>query len=119
MPKKKKTQKDFNKRLSALRKSKGVTQAVFAEKIGISRRALAHYETKAEKMPCGDVLIKMAVALDVSTDELLGKKSIQRNVISNKEARLINKLNAVLTLKRNDQKSVIRYIDALTKTSSP
>lgn len=62
----------MGERLRSLRKSKGYTQEDLAELAGIGRPNLAKYET-GKSLPSVDILIKLADALDVSTDYLLGR----------------------------------------------
>lgn len=107
----------FGERLARLRKENGLTQEEFAEKIGISRRALAYYETETQKLPDGETVLRMANTLDISVDQILGAKQIRRKRPSPKEARLINKLRRVEKLPPNDQKAVLKYIDALIKVA--
>ena len=116
--KKKKTEEPspFGQRLAELRKKKGFTQEEFADKIGISRRALAYYETEAPKPPDGETLLSIAKSLKISVDQLLGVKKVQ-TATSPKEARLMNKLQRVANLPESDKKAVLRYIDALVKTA--
>jgi len=108
----------FGVRLASLRKQRGFTQAEFARKIGISRRALAYYEVETDKMPGGNLLLIMADVLGITVDQLLGVKQIKRKERSPKEARLMNKLKKVHGLSKQDQKAVLRYIDALLETSA-
>lgn len=58
-------------RLIEARKSKGLTQAEFAERIGVHARQVARYEV-GENNPTIDVVIKMAKTLDCSIDWLAG-----------------------------------------------
>ena len=62
----------FNKKLKELRNKNGITQANMAEQLGISARAYQHYETGTRE-PNIDKLIKLAIILNVSLDELLCK----------------------------------------------
>lgn len=112
----KKHRSSFGERLSTLRKEKGYTQEAFSQLIGISRRALAYYEVESDRPPTGDTLLKMAAELDITVDQLLGVKSLDKKG-SRKEARLLNKLKQVGTLSKQDQRAVLRFIDALVKTS--
>ena len=106
----------FGRRLVELRKSKGITQEVLAEKVGLSRRAVAYYETEGSRPPAGDALLKIAQVLGVSVDELLGAKAIRRKRPSPKQARLLNRLRKVENLPPQDQRAVLKYIDALSGT---
>lgn len=61
----------FGERLAQLRKAAGYTQQQLADEIGASRRQVAYYEGESEHPPAG-LLIALAQALNVTTDELLG-----------------------------------------------
>lgn len=61
---------DFSHRLAALRKERGLTQAVFAERVGVHSSQLRRYESGGSQ-PSLEVLRKMALALSVSADVLL------------------------------------------------
>ncbi|PKN04420.1 MAG: transcriptional regulator [Deltaproteobacteria bacterium HGW-Deltaproteobacteria-9] len=65
----------FGKRLADLRKLAGYTQRQLAEEIGVSQRVIAYYEGET-KYPPTTLLPFLALALGVSTDELLGLKPV-------------------------------------------
>jgi transcriptional regulator with XRE-family HTH domain len=114
---KKNTKKNFGERLASIRKEKGITQAEFARKIGISRRAMAYYEVETDKMPDGELLLKMAEVLEISIDQLLGVKPLEQKQMTLKEARTLNKLKKVLHLPEQDQKTVLRVVDSLVQAN--
>ncbi len=64
----------FGERLALLRKAAGYTQQQLADEIGASRRQVAYYEGESEHPPAG-LLIELAQALNVTTDELLGVRT--------------------------------------------
>jgi len=61
---------DFAHRLAAIRKDKGLTQQVLADRIGIHVSQVRRYEAGTNQ-PTLDVLRAMAVALSVTTDTLV------------------------------------------------
>lgn len=61
---------EFPKRLTALRKKKGMTQRVLAETIRISVVQIQRYES-GKSQPTLDVIKRLAVALGVSSDLLI------------------------------------------------
>lgn len=63
----------FQDNLRRFREATGLTAKDFAEKIGIKYGTYSSYET-AGKEPKFDTLIKIAAALNVSIDDLLGYK---------------------------------------------
>jgi transcriptional regulator with XRE-family HTH domain len=61
---------DFAQRLSALRKQKGLTQQQLADRIETHVQQLKRYEAGSSQ-PTLDVIRKLAVALGVTSDQLL------------------------------------------------
>lgn len=57
---------------------KGLTQAQFAKLLGVNQQVVAYYEVEGVS-PAPELLVKMADALDVSTDELLGRKTKRKD----------------------------------------
>ena len=62
---------NFGKRFAQIRKAAGYTQQALADEIGVSRRVITYYETESENPPA-NLLVDLARALNVSTDQLLG-----------------------------------------------
>lgn len=62
---------DLGLRLQKLRKQRGLTQKMLAERINKSLSAVSSYETNTQ-MPPLDVLISIASVLNVSLDYLVG-----------------------------------------------
>jgi transcriptional regulator with XRE-family HTH domain len=68
--------KEFNMRLvgeriKELRNGASMSQACLAEKIGVHQNTLSQYENGTSKMSI-EVLFSLAIALDTTTDYLLG-----------------------------------------------
>lgn len=62
----------FAERLKAARALRGWTQAELAARAGLPPTSIAHFESGSRK-PSFDTLRRLAAALDVSTDYLLGR----------------------------------------------
>ena len=62
---------EFGSRLRKLRKERNLTQEQLASLIGVKNSVISFYEV-GERLPSPDVLRKLALALHVSTDYLLG-----------------------------------------------
>ncbi|MBN2910803.1 helix-turn-helix transcriptional regulator [Polycladomyces sp. WAk] len=76
----------FGDRIALLREKAGLTQEQLAQKIGISRAALAKYE-KSRREPDFETLDKIADFFNVSVDYLLGRnKEREKETIDIKEA---------------------------------
>jgi len=62
----------FSERLKSARELRDLTQSELAKRSGLQASAISHFETKARK-PSFDNLRRLADALDVTTDFLLGR----------------------------------------------
>lgn len=62
---------EFGDRLRQLRKDRKLTQQQLAELIGVKNSVISFYEV-GERTPSPDVLRKLALALHVTADYLLG-----------------------------------------------
>ena len=62
----------FGDRLRKVREIRGVTQEQLAEMADIARTMIGRYET-TDQLPALDTLVRLADALGVSTDYLLGR----------------------------------------------
>ena len=116
MPKKVPPSSPFGERLFRIRKARGLTQGQLAELIDSSQRAISAYETVAQ-FPPAPVLVALAKALKVTTDELLGLKSIKSAapvVPEEAEARrLWKKFQLIMSLTEKDRRAVIRLVNSL------
>ena len=68
---------EFGNRLRKLRKDRKLTQQQLAELIGVKNSVISFYEV-GERIPSLDILRKLALALHVTADYLLG---IERTAI--------------------------------------
>jgi len=66
----------FGPQLAQIRKARGLTQTELGQKLGVSQRVVAYYE-QADAQPPGPLLLDLAQALQVSTDELLGRRPLK------------------------------------------
>jgi transcriptional regulator with XRE-family HTH domain len=81
--------------------------------LGISRRAVAYYEKEANTLTI-EMLKKISSCLDVDLSELIGdEKPLLEN--SSSEEKTNKRLKKFDQLSKNDQKAVIRFINALAK----
>ena len=114
MPRKVPPASAFGERLAELRAERGITQGQLAEAISSSQRAVSHYETVAEFPPTA-VVVQLAEALKVSTDELLGVKPLRaaRAAEDPEVRRLWKKFQQVLALPEKDRRAVVRLVNSL------
>jgi transcriptional regulator with XRE-family HTH domain len=104
----------FGERLRRLRTASGFTQQELADAAGTSQRMIAYYETHSGT-PAAPVLLKIASALKVKPEELMGLKAEQEasRVSSPQNLRLWRKLRKVEKLSPADRRQVLQLIDAL------
>src|SRR3954467_9316055 len=63
--------------LRAFREMRGLTQGELGTRAGIAAASISHFET-GQRVPSLDSLVKLADALEVSVDALLGRASEER-----------------------------------------
>jgi transcriptional regulator with XRE-family HTH domain len=101
----------FGQRLTQIRRSRGVTQTDLADAVGVSKRVIAYYE-QDDAQPPGALLVDLARALQVSTDELLGIKMLKKQD-EPKRSRLMKRLARIELLPPPDQRAVLKFLEAL------
>jgi transcriptional regulator with XRE-family HTH domain len=111
---KERTVEGFGARLAALRQAKGMTQLELGAAVGVSNRVIAYYEAD-DAQPPGAMLVDLARALTVSTDELLGVTPV-REKTPPKTARLLKRLRRIEELPPADQRAVLKLVDAMLDT---
>lgn len=97
-------------RLARLRKQHGTTQVELADKLGIGQSNVSDYERDICR-PNADMVLRIAEALNLSTDELLGHRRAAGSgpAVSR---RLMKRMLEIEKLPRRDQQAIIRTIDA-------
>jgi transcriptional regulator with XRE-family HTH domain len=104
----------FGQRLARLRRAAGLTQLQLADKTGISRRMIAHYETQATAPPT-HAIPKLAEAFGVSADEVLGQKPAGPRAAeapqSTVDLRLWRKLQELQKLPLRKRQAVLQVLD--------
>jgi transcriptional regulator with XRE-family HTH domain len=103
----------FAERLRTVRGQRKLTQGRTAELAGVSLRMYCRWEA-GEAMPYADTLIKIADALQVSADELLGREDLRpESRIHNHELHRL--YQHVDQLGDEDQQALIILLDSLVK----
>jgi transcriptional regulator with XRE-family HTH domain len=111
LPMKERTLKGFGKRLADIRQARGLTQAELGQAVGVSKRVITYYEQE-DAQPPGAMLVELAQALRVSSDQLLGLKP-PKDKTSPRTARLIKRLQKIEKLPPTDQRVVLKMVDGL------
>jgi transcriptional regulator with XRE-family HTH domain len=105
----------IGRRLQIIRKKRGLTQKKLAEKIGLTREAIAAYETG--RVHLMDItLIDLVTVLRVSSDEILGlKNTIIEEPISR---RLVKRMMIIESLPESIKKHILRTLDDIIKANT-
>ena len=103
----------IGQRLARFRKERGLTQNALAEKMGFVQALISEYE-RDKIRPFADILIRFAIALNVSLDEIVGfkkngKKHIQPSL------RLMKRIYKIEKLPKTKQKYILKVLDELIK----
>jgi len=111
------SENNIGKKIAQIRKARGLTQKDLSSKIKISRDLLASYELNRIRI-YGDMIIEIAKALEVSTDEILNTKTKNETDVQDfykLDVRWIKKINEIKQLSQEDQRKVNIYIKDLLK----
>jgi transcriptional regulator with XRE-family HTH domain len=103
----------YGRHLAELREAAGLTQQQLAEKLGVQQSNIAFWE-RWDKPPRGEVLPKLAEALSVSTDALLGVTPPKPKKQAAK-GRLQLVFEAASKLPRRQQEKVAEFVEAFVK----
>lgn len=94
---------DFGRKLRELRKQKNLTQKQLAALIGVKNSIISFYEV-GDRIPSPEIIIKLAAALNVTSDYLLGiqkNETIDVSGLDENDIKLVRSL--VDTLRRKNQ----------------
>lgn len=107
-------------RIQRIRKDKGITQVELAKRLGSIQAVVSSYEC-GKTHPNHEMLARVAQALGVSTDYLLGiapTPTTTRAAFKSEtpaSGRFQRRLDRLLHLPRRDQDAVLKMIDAFVK----
>jgi transcriptional regulator with XRE-family HTH domain len=102
---------DFGLRLVAFRRAAALTQSKLGAACGMSQRMIAHYETRGA-LPPGHVLTKLAEALAVSVDELVGNRPPKPvSTRTQTSRRILRRLQQMEKLPLKDKRELLAIID--------
>lgn len=105
----KKADQTLGRRLAKIRKERGLTQVELAETVDTGQTIISDYECGRIR-PNPSMLVRLAKALKVSTDEILGlKKPAERTPTINR--RLLKRVREMEKLPKRDLDALLRTID--------
>ena len=104
------------KRIAELRKAKGLSQQGLADQIGLSQKQMTAYETAKVHLN-DEMIVRFALALGVSSDELLGLKDLDtsQDSLSLRFTRRIRELDQLPEAKK---KVILQLLDDLIRANS-
>jgi transcriptional regulator with XRE-family HTH domain len=101
----------MNERIKKIRKQKGLSQTELGDRIGVSQQVITNYE-RGLREPDIETLLKIAGALDVTLESLIGEKPISPE---DQTSRAVQKrIEQIKKLTPEKQKAFISFVDALT-----
>lgn len=118
-----KTRPSQGAHLAALRQAAGFSQSALAAQVGETQQNIAFWE-QSDKPPRSDVLPRLARALGVSVEELLGAQAAQeataRKSSSAKAAAKVRRtFEEVSTLPRPQQQRILDVVQAMLQAQRP
>jgi transcriptional regulator with XRE-family HTH domain len=97
-------------RIANIRKKLGLTQNDLAERIGIQRTQVTDYEIGRLHLS-DEMVIRFAIALSVSSDQILGLKKLESDSMA--DLKITKRLKAIEELSASDQKKVLQNLDLI------
>lgn len=102
-------------RIAHLRKQRGLTQVELAEQMGLTQGLLSAYERGRLRIHA-EMVARFALALGVTTDELIGLKVNGRKKQEPQlSLRLIRRMQKIEALPPSKQKALLQTIDSFLK----
>jgi transcriptional regulator with XRE-family HTH domain len=106
----------IGQRLARLRKERGFTQVELAEHLGTGQSLITAYETDRRALSA-EMVVRFAMALDVSTDELLQPKAAKKT-LKKPSLKIVRRMERIESLPRRKQDALLTTIDAFLSTPS-
>lgn len=103
---------ELGARIAGLRKAKGITQVLIAEKLDVSQQTINFYEVGRRRVPVSTLPI-LARVLEISIDELLGEQPKLATRKRGPMSRLQQQVEQVSQLPRNKQKLISEMLDGV------
>jgi transcriptional regulator with XRE-family HTH domain len=111
---------DFGRRLMTMRKAQDMSQVQLAKAAKTTQRAISYYETGLG-FPPAPLVARLAHALNISSDELLGLKpqprqtsQFERLNSDPNSRRLWKRFQQMASLPEKDRRAVVRLINSLS-----
>lgn len=106
-------QETIGQRLARIRKERGYTQVEVGKKIGIIQSLISDYETDRLRLSA-EMAVRFALALDVSTDELLHPKGKSKKA-RKPSLKVMRRLEQIESLPPRKQSFVLSALDSILR----
>ena len=103
----------IGQRLARLRKQRGYTQVELAEKMGSRQVLISAYETDRIALSA-EMAVRLAVALEVSTDELL-HPNIKKKSATKPSLKVMRRMEQIEQLPESKQSFILTALDSLLR----
>jgi transcriptional regulator with XRE-family HTH domain len=100
-------------RLARIRKERGYTQVELAKKIGIIQTLVSDYEIDRLRLSA-EMAVRFALALDVSTDELLHPKAKKKSA-KKPSLKVMRRMEEIESLPPRQQSVVLSALDSILR----
>ena len=104
----------LGQRLARLRKQKEYTQVQLAEKMGLIQVLISDYE-RDKLRPHPEVIVRFALALEITTDELLGLSGQETTTTEAPKLKIVRRMKKIEDLPPAQQKTLLNTIDTFLK----
>ena len=103
----------IGQRLARLRKQRGYTQVELAEKMGSRQVLISAYETDRIALSA-EMAVRLAVALEVSTDELLHPQ-VKKKSTAKPSLKVMRRMEQIEKLPENKQSFILSALDSMLR----
>jgi transcriptional regulator with XRE-family HTH domain len=103
-------------RIARLRKERGYTQIELAERIGTIQALISDYERDKLRLN-GEMAVRFALALEVSTDELLGLAGTKTARGKKPSRKILRRMEQIEKLPAAQQALLLKTIDTFIKAA--
>lgn len=103
----------LGERIARLRKERSITQQELAERIGTIQVLISDYERDRLRVTA-EMVVRIAEALDITADELLGMKKPKLNG-SKPSRKILRRLEKIDELRPQQQATLLRTVDTFLR----
>ena len=104
----------LGQRLARIRKERGLTQKDVAERTGLIQTLVSDYERGRLRL-AADMIVRFAVALGITTDELLQPKERQAAPTRKISRKVLQRLERIESLPPYKQRALLTTIDSFLR----